>query len=111
MLEVIYEWSFCSWAVRSKPTATDIAHALHSYLDPNRNSLQKPIGGRSVLTQKHANSMLKQRTYLKPNSQSMQKPIEGVYPMACGLFKGEGVYFRERNRKTLKTRHLKITEA
>jgi hypothetical protein len=49
------------------------------YLDPNRNSLQKPIGGRSVLTQKHANSMLKTRAYLEPNSQCMQKTIEGVY--------------------------------
>jgi hypothetical protein len=42
-----------------------------AYLDPNRDSMQKPIGGRSaqrcrrkrggrsVLTQKHANSMMK----------------------------------------------------
>jgi len=40
VLEERYEWSFRSWAVRSKPTATGMPD---SYLQPNRNSLQKPI--------------------------------------------------------------------
>jgi hypothetical protein len=81
VLEVRYEWSFCSWAVRSKPTATDIPHPPHSYLNPNRGSLQKPVGGRVVLPQKHAKSMQKTpATYLKPNSQSLQKTRRGVYP-------------------------------
>jgi hypothetical protein len=77
---VRYEWNFCSWAVRSKPTATGIPHQPHSYLEPNRGSLQKPVGGRSVLPLFNANSMLKPPAYLKPNSQSLQKTIEGVYP-------------------------------
>jgi len=42
VLEVRYEWSFCSWAVRSKPAATCIPH---SYLDPNSGSLQKTYRG------------------------------------------------------------------
>jgi hypothetical protein len=42
VLEVRHEWSFCSWAVRSKPAATGMPH---SYLDPNRGSMQKPIEG------------------------------------------------------------------
>ena len=59
MLEVRYEWNFPIWAVRRKPTATGILHPPRSYLDPNSGSLQKPIGGRSLLTQKPPNSMLK----------------------------------------------------
>jgi hypothetical protein len=44
VLEVRYEWNFCSWAVLSKPAATGIPHSPQSYLEPNRNSLQKPVG-------------------------------------------------------------------
>jgi hypothetical protein len=42
VLEVRYEWSFCSWAVRSKTATTGMQH---SYLDPNRNRMQKTIEG------------------------------------------------------------------
>jgi hypothetical protein len=74
VLEVRYEWSFCSWAVRSKPAATCIPH---SYLDPNSGSLQKPVGGRSVLPLPDANSMLKTRTHLEPNRKCIQKRGRG----------------------------------
>jgi hypothetical protein len=49
VLEVRYEWNYCFWAVRSKPVATGMSR---SYLDPNRGSLQKPIGGRSRIDAK-----------------------------------------------------------
>ena len=42
VLGVRYELSLQFWAVRSKPAATGM---VHSYLEPNRNSMQKPIGG------------------------------------------------------------------
>ena len=64
-----------------------------AYLDPNRGSMQKPIGGLSVLAvfrnQKHAENA--KRTYLDPNSQSMQKTRRGVYlAEAHSLYKREG---------------------
>jgi hypothetical protein len=68
VLEVRYGWSFCFWAVRSKPAATGMPR---SYLDPNRGSLQKPVGGRSLLPQKYASSMQK----TAGNQKSMQFSI------------------------------------
>ena len=41
---VRYGLSLRFWAVRSKPAATGM---VHSYLEPNSQSLHKPIGGRS----------------------------------------------------------------
>jgi hypothetical protein len=55
VLEVRYEWSLSSWAIRSKPVATGITQ---SYVEPIRNSLQKTIGGLSLLPQEHAKTML-----------------------------------------------------
>jgi hypothetical protein len=93
VLEVRYEWSFCSWAVRSKPVATGMSH---SYLDPNRGSLQKPIGGRSVLPLFHAISMLK--------TTDANAPAE---THAVSIYKG--AIEKNRNRQQ-KTKQLKSTK-
>ena len=59
MLEVRYEWSFPSWAVRIKPTAKGIPHSSRSYLDPNSSSLQKPIEGLPIFAFFSVNRMWK----------------------------------------------------
>jgi hypothetical protein len=50
--------------------------AVAAYLEPNSQSLQKPIGGRSVLALSTTKSMLKNLAYLEP---VIAEPIEGSH--------------------------------
>jgi hypothetical protein len=55
-----------------------------AYLEPNRNSLQKPIGGRSVFAFSAAKSMLKTRS----------QPIWSLLAVHCRNYRGEGGHIR-----------------
>ncbi len=58
-----------------------IGKTTRTYLHPNRDSLQKPIGGRVAVGKSSAQKHTKipsQRSYLDPIRNSMQKKGEGV---------------------------------